>query len=180
MVCVVVCGWPNDASAAGACLWRVCVCRLQVLHADGRPVDPATLEASFAAVLADSAGASYAAEPPVGALTGMERNAWADARASLSSSSTVNAASLAAIDSALFVLTLDDAAPVSHEQMNRAMLHGDARNRWFDKCLNIIVCANGKAGVNWEHAWGDGVAVLYFFNEVSGGRGDGGGGSSGG
>ena len=46
------------------------------------------------------------------------------------------------------------------------MLHGDARNRWFDKCLNLIVTANGRAGVNWEHAWGDGVAVLYYFNEV--------------
>ena len=28
------------------------------------------------------------------------------------------------------------------------------------------MAANGRAGVNWEHAWGDGVAVLYYFNEV--------------
>ena len=30
----------------------------------------------------------------------------------------------------------------------------------------MIVAGNGKAAVNFEHAWGDGVAVLRFFNEV--------------
>ena len=26
--------------------------------------------------------------------------------------------------------------------------------------------ANGKAAVNFEHSWGDGVAVLRYFNDV--------------
>ena len=30
----------------------------------------------------------------------------------------------------------------------------------------LLVQANGKAAVNFEHAWGDGVAVLRYFNEV--------------
>lgn len=51
-------------------------------------------------------------------------------------------------------------------QINSEMLHGNCLNRWGDKSFNIIVCANGKAGISWEHAWGDGVAVLRFFNEV--------------
>lgn len=46
------------------------------------------------------------------------------------------------------------------------MLHGNAKNRWFDKCFQLIVSKNGKASVNFEHAWGDGVAVLRFFNEI--------------
>ena len=29
------------------------------------------------------------------------------------------------------------------------------------------MCKDGKAAVNFEHAWGDGVAVLRFFNEVN-------------
>ena len=107
-----------------------------------------------------------AREPPVGALTGAGRTEWAAARRALERSSPVNAASLRDIDSALFVVTLDDSAPTTHESVARAMLHGDTRNRWFDKCLNLIVTSNGRAGVNWEHAWGDGVAVLYYFNEV--------------
>lgn len=99
--------------------------------------------------------------------SGAPRRAWAEARAALvAASPAVNGASLAALDSALFALTLDDASPETHEALSRAMLHGDLRNRNFDKCFNIIVCRNGRAGVNWEHAWGDGVAVLYFFNEV--------------
>jgi carnitine O-palmitoyltransferase 2 len=113
--------------------------------------------------------AHYEKEAPIGALTGLHRDEWADARESLEKSGTstpMNIQSLTDIDSALFVLTLEHACPQTHEDLSRAMLHGDGRNRWFDKCFNIIVCGNGKAGISWEHAWGDGVAVLYFFNEV--------------
>ena len=46
------------------------------------------------------------------------------------------------------------------------MLHGDAENRWWDKSFNLIVAPNGSAAISWEHAWGDGVAVLNFFNTV--------------
>ena len=44
-----------------------------------------------------------------------------------------------------------------------------ARNvflRWFDKSFQLIVCRNSGASVNFEHAWGDGVAVLRLFNEL--------------
>ena len=39
-------------------------------------------------------------------------------------------------------------------------------NRWFDKSFQVMVCKNGMMSVNFEHAWGDGVAVLRFFNET--------------
>ena len=38
--------------------------------------------------------------------------------------------------------------------------------RWFDKSFNLIVARNGVSAVNFEHAWGDGVAMLRFFNEL--------------
>ena len=38
--------------------------------------------------------------------------------------------------------------------------------RWFDKSLQLIVAPGGHAAVNFEHSWGDGVAVLRFFNEI--------------
>lgn len=50
--------------------------------------------------------------------------------------------------------------------LSTTMLSGDGRNRWFDKSVQLITCANGKAALNFEHAWGDGVAVLRFFNEI--------------
>ena len=38
--------------------------------------------------------------------------------------------------------------------------------RWFDKCFSVILTKDGRAAVNFEHSWGDGVAVLRYFNEI--------------
>lgn len=38
--------------------------------------------------------------------------------------------------------------------------------RWFDKSFSLIVTKDGVAGVNFEHSWGDGVAVLRFFQDI--------------
>ena len=120
------------------------------------------LEKGIRAILADS---ERPKQDPVGVLTTMERDEWASARAKLEQNA-VNKASLEAIDSALFAVCLDDAKPETYPEVSSVMLHGDARNRWFDKSFQLIVAANGKACVNFEHAWGDGVAVLRYFNEV--------------
>ena len=39
-------------------------------------------------------------------------------------------------------------------------------DRWMDKSFQLIVCQNGQTAVNFEHAWGDGIAVLRFFNDT--------------
>ena len=38
--------------------------------------------------------------------------------------------------------------------------------RWFDKCFMLMVSKSGTSAVNFEHSWGDGVAVMRYFNEV--------------
>ncbi len=38
--------------------------------------------------------------------------------------------------------------------------------RWFDKSFSLLLTKNAHAAVNFEHAWGDGVAVLRYFNEM--------------
>ena len=38
--------------------------------------------------------------------------------------------------------------------------------RWFDKSIQLIVTQGGHAAINFEHAWGDGVAVLRFLEEL--------------
>jgi carnitine O-palmitoyltransferase 2 len=50
--------------------------------------------------------------------------------------------------------------------MSHNFLYGDAKNRWFDKNYTIILDKNGVAALNFEHSWGDGVAVLRLFNEL--------------
>lgn len=50
------------------------------------------------------------------------------------------------IDSAMFVLVLDQRAPETLVDMARLFLHGQGAPRWFDK-HQLIVCANGVAGL---------------------------------
>lgn len=38
--------------------------------------------------------------------------------------------------------------------------------RWCDKSFSLFVTPKGDASVNFEHAWGDGVAVMSYFNAV--------------
>lgn len=104
--------------------------------------------------------------PGVGYFTTLDRDTWADARETLVCSDSVNRASVETIDSALFVVCLEHTSPDTTVDLNRCFLHSDGENRWFDKSFQLIVTANGKAAVNFEHSWGDGVAVLRYLNEV--------------
>ena len=84
------------------------------------------------------------------------------------------------IDSALFVLVLDDFTSPDISKAAANMLHGTCSliekgdtllqvgtclNRWYDK-LQLIVCADGLAGVNFEHAAIDGHTALRFVSDV--------------
>ena len=54
------------------------------------------------------------------------------------------------IESASFVVCLDDFEPVTRDESCRACWHGDGRNRFFDKPLQFIIYDNGKAGFMGE------------------------------
>lgn len=105
---------------------------------------------------------------PIGVMTTENRDKWADIRDHMVKSSGKNVQSFTDLDTSLFVLSLDEeelgeADPL---KVTRQYLHGDGTNRWFDKSFNIIVTKDGWAGLNFEHAWGDGVAVMRFFNDI--------------
>jgi carnitine O-palmitoyltransferase 2 len=102
----------------------------------------------------------------VGYLTGLPRDEWAQLRSALAAAAPSNAATLRAIDEAVFAVCLDDTAPEEMGQVNRTMLHGKGTDRWLDKSFQLIVTANAKAAINFEHSWGDGVAVLRFASEI--------------
>ncbi|KAH0628094.1 hypothetical protein JD844_008813 [Phrynosoma platyrhinos] len=97
-------------------------------------------------------------------LTTEERNAWATIRQQLVQKG--NEENLKKIDSAVFCLCLDNTSPQDEIELAHCFLHGNGFNRWFDKSISLIVTSDGSAGVNFEHSWGDGVAVLRFINEV--------------
>lgn len=113
---------------------------------------------------------SKPAEYPIGVWTAENRDKWAEFREYLSNNH--NEKALETIDSALFCVSLDDEGYFDQSDpvpIVKILLHGDKNtiiNRWFDKSVSLIVCKDGTAGINFEHSWGDGVAVLRYFNEI--------------
>lgn len=132
-----------------------------LLNQDGFVVSRDVIEKNIKSILA----LPLSKTNPLGLLTTMQRDDWAKARENLISR-PLNAASLEAVDSALFAVCLEDASPSTMHDISLSMLYGSGNNRWFDKSFQLIVNGAGKAAVNFEHAWGDGVAVLRWFNEV--------------
>eukprot|EP00501_MAST-03F_sp_TOSAG23-6_P002137 GSMAST32.ASY1.ANO1.2234.1 assembled CDS len=116
----------------------------------------------------------------IGSCTSLPRNDWARLRHRIESQSCINSATLHDIDSSLFMVSLDD-EDILNQDLNqdfkntisniaslcRTMLHGNqCRDRWLDKSFQIIVTKSGEAAINFEHSWGDGVAVLRFCTEI--------------
>ncbi|RSM18795.1 hypothetical protein CDV31_002313 [Fusarium ambrosium] len=118
-----------------------------------------------------------AAKGALGVLSTENRKVWSGLRDVLTSEpDSNNADSLGIVDSALFVLCLDYTEPADAAALCQNMLCGTSEiekgvqigtctNRWYDK-LQIIVCKNGSAGINFEHTGVDGHTVLRFASDV--------------
>ncbi|CAG8483693.1 6382_t:CDS:2 [Diversispora eburnea] len=116
------------------------------------------------------------AKNAVGILSTENRKIWANLRRILEDSSENNKDCLNVLDSAIFVVCLDEGSPSSLDEVATNMLCGTydikegvqvgtCANRWYDK-LQIIVCENGSAGVNFEHTGVDGHTVLRFVSDI--------------
>ncbi|XP_021701616.1 carnitine O-palmitoyltransferase 2, mitochondrial [Aedes aegypti] len=136
---------------------------VDVLDEAGNIEQPETLLARFKYVLSDNRPPS---DSPLGLLTTENRDTWARIRYHLGEIG--NEKALRTVDSALFCLCLDNGTidPEHPIPMIRDFLFGDGTNRWFDKSFSLIVSKDGTAGINFEHSWGDGVAVLRYFQEI--------------
>lgn len=118
-----------------------------------------------------------AAKGALGVLSTENRKIWAGLRDVLTrGQDTNNAECLSIVDSALFILCLDYTEPLTGPELCGNMLCGTSEvvkgvqigtctNRWYDK-LQIIVCKNGSAGINFEHTGVDGHTVLRMASDV--------------
>ena len=118
-----------------------------------------------------------AAKAAVGVLSTENRKIWAGLRDVLTrEEGSNNADCLGIVDSALFILCLDYTSPTTGADLCTNMLCGTneivkgvqvgtCTNRWYDK-LQIIVCNNGSAGINFEHTGVDGHTVLRMASDV--------------
>ncbi|KAM0787171.1 hypothetical protein ACM66B_006420 [Microbotryomycetes sp. NB124-2] len=149
-----------------------------VLDSKNRPLltERALLQ-NLTAILADAnrTPVNQVAQSALGVLSTERRGIWAGHRETLMKDPG-NAMCLDVLDKALFVVCLDDTTPESASEMCSNMLCGTYKlekgvqvgtctNRYYDK-LQIIVAANGSAGVNFEHSGVDGHTVLRFVADV--------------
>ncbi|BDD61437.1 hypothetical protein MPDQ_001167 [Monascus purpureus] len=118
-----------------------------------------------------------AAKGAIGVLSTENRKVWSGLRDILTKDEgSNNAECLDIVDTALFVLCLDYTEPSTTAQLCANMVggtnevvkgvqSGTCTNRWYDK-LQIIVCKNGSAGINFEHTGVDGHTVLRFASDI--------------
>lgn len=160
-----------------------------VLDTRNEPIfaTPEQLEWNLYSIImdAESAGSGSA---PFGVFTTESRRVWSNIRDYLfHADDCTNWRNLKLIDSALFVVCLDDVAFAADQQdeLTRSMLCGTSTinldphqhqpplnvqtgtclNRWYDK-LQLIVTKNGKAGINFEHTGVDGHTVLRLATDI--------------
>lgn len=69
---------------------------------------------------------------------------------------------MSAIESAAFVVCLDDGKPSNASERCNQFFLGDPSNRWSDKTLQFVVCENGVSAFVGEHAMLDGMSVRRF------------------
>lgn len=133
---------------------------------NGKQLSTADLEAQFKKIY-EMAGKDKGA--PFGILTSENRDTWTDAREALIKAHPNNAKLLRKIESASFLVCLDDSSPVTYDESSRACWHGDGANRFADKPAQFIIFENGKAGFNGEHSCMDGTPTCRlndFVNDV--------------
>ncbi|KAK3371301.1 Choline/Carnitine o-acyltransferase-domain-containing protein [Lasiosphaeria ovina] len=118
-----------------------------------------------------------AAKGALGVLSTENRKVWSGLRDLLTrEAGSNNADCLNIVDTALFVVCLDYTEPASAaalcqnvlcgtSEIEKGVQIGTCTNRWYDK-LQIIVCKNGSAGINFEHTGVDGHTVLRFASDV--------------
>ena len=134
----------------------------------GKIIGERELSTSLGEIIADanSMSGKEAFQTAVGVFTTENQKVWSHCRKALVHEGLQNGRNFGIIDSSLFTLCLDDNAPQSRTDVCMNMICGTnvvedgvqigtCLNRWYDK-LSIIVCANGSAGMNFEHTCTDG------------------------
>lgn len=129
---------------------------VEAAREDGTPLPVPDILASLQAVFdeADRLEAAGEMQPPMCAMTYEERSKWAAAREHLQTKA-INATSLHAVESAMFCVSLSQAAPADGAEAQRMLSLGDGTDLWQDKSFNIVFFKNGRLGFNGEHAMSD-------------------------
>lgn len=160
-------------------LCRGQIYRLYVLEeGSNRIIDEQALWMSLEYIVNDahSIPIQDASASSIGLLTTENQKVWSRCRTALVHEGLNNGRNFGVIDSSLFALCLDDNSPQTMPEICKNMLCGTnvvengvqvgtCINRWYDK-LAIIVCANGAAGMNFEHTCTDGSVDIRMACDI--------------
>lgn len=158
-----------------------------VLDVNNVPIfsTPEPIEWNLYSIIMDNEG-SGVPRAPFGVFTTENRRVWSNIRDYIfHDSNPTNWKNLKIIDSALFVVCLDDTSFTEDNELVKSLLCGTSQikldpknlakpldaqrgtclNRWYDK-LQLIVTQNGKAGINFEHTAVDGQTVLRLAADI--------------
>ncbi|KXJ86344.1 hypothetical protein Micbo1qcDRAFT_209040 [Microdochium bolleyi] len=133
------------------------------LHEAGQDVSLRTVKKTIDAILNNVQDQGTWA----GILTSDSRDSWAKVRDGLLSVGPQNGEYFSTLESAAFVVCLDDGSPETPEECAKHCRLGDGSNRWHDKCVQFTVAANGRAGVIFEHSFIDGTLPVPLHDRIS-------------
>lgn len=160
-------------------LYKGCYYKMPI-YSKGRLLKPIELEYQIEEILNNTEAKPTEGEELLASLTAWDRTKWAETRHKYFSRGS-NKKSLFLVESAAFVLSLDDepfefdeSQPEKLDQFGRKLLHGKGCDRWFDKSFTLCVASNGRVsfiagfheplsvltlcfyfqtGFNSEHTW---------------------------
>ena len=81
--------------------------------------------------------------------------------------SKANAHFINTIEKCLFIVYLEDKSPSSATERAECFLLDNNSNRWLDKTLSFVVCANGISAIFGEHTMVDGTTFGGLINAVT-------------
>jgi carnitine O-acetyltransferase len=87
----------------------------------------------------------------LGLLTAGNRPEWFKIREQLRKTDPCNEKLFNNIEKCPFIVCLDDMSPSDMREAAANIIGGDANNRYYDKMIQLVVFANGRAGFNVEH-----------------------------
>lgn len=143
-------------------------------HHKGRLLQPKQIEFLLDKIVNDPEGPSNG-EEYISSLTTLDRTTWAKIREKKLLADPVNKQSLRIIESAAFVVVLEDGEfefdPNDHSKLDRygqLLFHGKGNDRWYDKSLNLIVSKTGRCGFNVEHSFADAPVLAHYWEHTLG------------
>lgn len=153
--------WPdNDYLVA---LRRGHVYKVPLRGPDGQILSHGTLHAIFQLIIQDAPEEVNMAS----VLSTGNRDAWAKTRGELIATSVENEQFFSTIEKSLFAVCLDDGTPRNATERGACFLLDDNTNRWLDKTVSFLVCANSVSATWYEHSMIDGLTVYGLQEAIS-------------